>query len=430
MPSLPPLPPGAPSVAIVGSGVAGLTAAHRLQQRFRVTLFEREARPGGHTNTIVIPDGPDAGTPVDTGFIVFNDRNYPRFRALLSELGVASRPSDMTFSYHEEASGFHYAGTSLDGLFSHRPSLLSPAWWGTIVDVLRFNDRARRDLAGGSVAGITLGEYLERLKLSRNFAARYLIPMGAAIWSSSRDDLRGFPAESFLRFFEQHGLLGVTGAPRWWTVEGGSQAYVHALLGRLRGEVRLGLPVRALRREDAGVEVATEAGTERFDHVVIAAHADEALALLADPSADERRLLGAWRYSRNHTVLHTDERVLPPRRRAWASWNYRRERDRAAGGEAPVSVTYWMNRLQRLATHHTYCVTLNRSVPIPGEHVVMETVYTHPVFDRAALDSQRGLAALQGARATWYCGSYHGWGFHEDAVRSAHDVADRLEVIA
>jgi predicted NAD/FAD-binding protein len=415
---------------VIGAGVAGLTAAHRLQNRFRVVLFEREQRPGGHTNTIVIPDGPDAGVPVDTGFIVFNDRNYPRFRALLAELGGNARPSDMTFSYHDEATGFHYAGTSLDGLFSHRPSLVSPAWWGTIADVVRFNSRARRDLASGVVAGFTLGQYLDRLKLSRGFATRYLLPMGAAIWSSSHDDLRNFPAESFLRFFEQHGLLGVTGAPQWFTVEGGSRTYVRALLDRFRGEVRLGRPVRAVRRNGGGIEVSTDAGAERFDHVVIAAHADEALALLADASADERKSLGAWRYSRNHTVLHTDVRVLPPRRRAWASWNYTREPGAAVAGEAPVSMTYWMNRLQRLNAHHEYCVTLNRITPIPEEHIVMETTYAHPVFDRPALDSQPALGTLQGVRGTWFCGSYHGWGFHEDAVRSAHGVADRLEPLA
>jgi len=304
MPELSALPRPARRVAVIGAGVAGLTAAHLLQHRFDVVLFERETRPGGHTNTIVIPDGPDAGLAVDTGFIVFNDRNYPRFRALLAELGVASQPSDMTFSYHEEAGGFHYAGTGLDGLFSHRPSLLSPGWWGTLADVFRFNARARRDLASGALAGLTLGDYLDRLKLSRNFATRYLIPMGAAIWSASRDDLRGFPAESFLRFFEQHGLLGVTGAPQWATVTGGSQTYVRALLARFRGAVRLGAAARVARRTEGGVEVAVAgAGAERFDHVVIAAHADEALPRrVVDHHPDGRAV-----------VVHQAERRAEPR---------------------------------------------------------------------------------------------------------------------
>jgi predicted NAD/FAD-binding protein len=420
-----PPPPTRRRVAVVGAGVSGLTAAWLLQHRHEVTLYEREARLGGHTHTVVIPDGPDAGTPVDTGFIVMNERNYPLLTRLLARLGIATQPSDMSFSFHDEATGFHYAGTGFAGLAGGGRNLVSPAFGRLLVDILRFHRRARRDLARGLDPAQSIGDYVDRLRVSRAFAERYLEPMGAAIWSASRAALREFPAEAFLRFFDNHGLLSLTGAPRWRTIAGGSHAYVAAMMRGFRGTVRRGAPVTRVRRAPDGPEVATADGRlERHDAIVIATHADEALALLADPSPDERRLLGAWRYSVNHTVLHTDPVVLPPTRAAWASWNYVRER--GAGDRRPVSVTYFMDRLQRLRTRERYCVTLNRARPVAAGRVVREMTYTHPVFDAPALASQAELPRLNGTRATWYCGAHFGWGFHEDGVRSGAAAAAAL----
>lgn len=410
-----------PRIAVIGAGVAGLTAAYLLGRDHDVTLFERNEDPGGHTHTIAVPDGPDAGTPVDTGFIVMNHRNYPLFSRLLAHLGVRLQDSDMSFSYHCERTGFQYAGTGWNGLFAQRRNLASPAFWRMLRDILRFNARARRDLAAGGLAGQELGEYVARQGLSREFAERYLYAMAAAIWSAPPSEIRRFPALSFVRFFENHGLLSLSEAPRWKTVAGGSRTYVEAMLRRFSGRLRLRAEVRAVRRGLEGVAVATAEGAERFDRAVIAAHADEALALLEDPSEEERRLLGAWGYSTNRTVLHTDATVLPPLRRAWASWNYAREA--AAGEEAPVSLTYHMNRLQRLRTQAEYCVTLNRTAPIPAQRVIRELVYTHPRYSPAALASQPELQRLNGARRTWFCGSYFGYGFHEDAVRAGVQAA-------
>jgi predicted NAD/FAD-binding protein len=414
------LAPAAPlRIAIVGTGAAGLAAAWGLHRRHDVTLFEQDARPGGHVHTVVLEDGPDAGAAVDTGFIVMNERNYPNLVRWFDQLGVGTQASCMSFSYQDRASGFHYAGTGLDGLFSHRPNLASPQFHAMISDWVKFNRRARRDLANGFSGTPSLAEYLDEVRPSRAFVERYLMPMGAAIWSAPAEAMEAFPAESFLRFFDNHGLLSLR-QPRWRTVTGGGHAYVRALLARLRGRVRSGTPVRSIARRDGRVMVRTASGTESFDRVVVATHADQALELLEDPSPDERRVLGAWSYSRNHVVLHTDTALLPPRRRAWASWNYTAP---AAGRGSAVQVTYYMNRLQRLRVRGQYCVTLNPGGAVRDEHVVREITCTHPVYDRAALASQRELHRLNGRRATWFCGSYFGYGFHEDAVRSGLEVA-------
>lgn len=412
-------PPRALRIAVVGTGAAGLAAAWGLDRRHDVTLFEQGPRPGGHVNTVLLDEGPDAGTPVDTGFIVMNEANYPNLTRLLGQLGIRTQASCMSFAYQDRASGFHYAGTGLDGLFSQRRNLASPAFHGMIADWVRFNRRAKRDLERGFGGAPTLGEYLSAVKPSRPFVERYLLPMGAAIWSAPAEAMEAFPAESFLRFFDNHGLLSIR-QPQWKTVAGGSHAYVQALLGRFRGRIRTGRPVTGIARRDGQVDVRTAAGTERFDRVVLATHADQALRLLEDPSRDERRLLGAWTYSKNHAVLHTDTALLPPRRRAWASWNYTAP---AARHDTPVHVTYYMNRLQRLRTRGDYCVTLNANGAVRDERIVREMIYTHPVYDRAAMATQRELPRLNGRRHTFFCGSYFGYGFHEDAVRSGLEVA-------
>uniref|UniRef100_A0A832MJV6 FAD-dependent oxidoreductase n=1 Tax=Eiseniibacteriota bacterium TaxID=2212470 RepID=A0A832MJV6_UNCEI len=416
--------PARERIAVIGAGVAGLTAAWLLGRRHDVVLFEREGRLGGHTHTVVVEHGPDAGLAVDTGFIVLNRRNYPTFVRILDALGVALQPSDMSFGYHCERSGFQYAGTGLAGLFARRRNLASARFGAMLLDIARFNARARRDLAAGAAAGRTLAEYVGALGLSEGFSEWYLFAMGSAIWSAPRAHIGAFPAEAFLRFFENHGLLGFTGQPRWLTVTGGSHTYVRAMLAGFSGEVRTGARIAGVRRPGTHVEVASERGVERFDRVVLAAHADESLALLEDPDPEERRLLGAWRYSVNEAVLHTDERALPPRRAAWASWNLRRAA--AAGDDRPVSVTYWMNRLQRLATPRTYCVTLNGTTLPRPERIVRAMTYTHPVYTFESLATQARLPALGAARRTHYCGSYFGWGFHEDAARSGAAVAAAL----
>jgi predicted NAD/FAD-binding protein len=328
----------------------------------------------------------------------------------------------MTFGFHCERTGFQYAGTGLPGLLAQPGNLVRPSFHRLLGDIVRFGRRARRDLAAGTTAGLTLDDYVAGLGLSARFRRDYLEPMGAAIWSAPPGAIAGFPAESFLRFFENHGLLALTDMPRWRTVTGGSSTYVKRILAEFRGRLLLRTPVRRIRRLEGGVELSTAGpGGGRFDCAVLATHADQALRLLDDPSPDEQRLLGAWQYSRNHTVLHTDVAVLPPSRPAWAAWNYTREA--SPGTDDAVSVTYYMNRLQRLRTRERYCVTLNRHGSIDPARVIAEMSYTHPLYSFASLATQAGLPRLNGPRRTWFCGSYFGYGFHEDAARSGLEVA-------
>ncbi len=409
-------------IAVVGSGAAGLVAAYLLQRKHDVTVFEKNDYVGGHTHTIVIEGGDDAGTPVDTGFIVMNHRNYPLLTRLLEELGVPLRDSDMSFGYHDERTGLQYCGSGLNGLFAQRLNLLRPSFLRMIRDLLRFYKSAPADLEAGSLAGLPLGRYLERGGYSALFIEEHIVPMGAAIWSTPVGRMMEFPAEDFVHFFRNHGLLTLSDRPQWRTVVGGSHQYVKAILRTLKRPVRVGTPVARVARQRDRVLVYPETGDEEaFDRVVIAAHADEALTMLADPSDDERRLLGPWKYAENRTVLHTDASVLPPNRRAWASWNF--VRDSASDGTERASVTYDMNRLQGLRTRERYLVSLNRLRPIDGPRTIRDLLYTHPTYTFASIGTQRGLAEANGARNTYFCGAYFGYGFHEDAVRSGVDVA-------
>lgn len=408
-------------VAVIGAGVAGITAAHLLQRRHDVVLFEKENRLGGHTNTVALPDGPDAGTPIDTGFIVCNDWTYPNFLKLLGELRVAVRDSDMSFSFNCLRSGLEYAGTNLNTLFAQRRNMLSPPFWRMLLDIIRFNRNALAALESGRLAGLTLGGLVDAGGYSRRFTEHYLLPMGAAIWSTPSAEMLRFPAEAFVKFCRNHGLLNIEHRPTWKTVVGGSISYLRAFEKRFRGSIRLSSPVAHVRRENGRVVVRPGSGPDEvFDAVVIASHADEALAMLADPSDDERRLLGPWRYQENLTLLHTDPRVMPRARRAWSSWSYVRE-DNA--DDADVSVTYHMNRLMGLTTRNEYFVTLNGARPPRDGSVVRKMVYTHPTYTFDSLGTQAQLPRLQGVRGTYFCGSYHGYGFHEDAVRSGLAVA-------
>jgi predicted NAD/FAD-binding protein len=412
-------------IAIVGSGIAGLGAAWLLRkQGHAVTVFEAEPRAGGHTHTVdVTLEG--VTHPVDTGFLVFNDRTYPHLIALFDELGVPSVASDMSFSVRDDASGLEWAGTNLATLFARPANALSPSFWSMLADILRFNRETTAALAAGTLPQSTLGAYLDARGYRRPFRDGYLVPMAAAIWSSPARDILDFPLRTFVRFCHNHGLLSIDDRPQWRTVRGGGRVYVRRLLERLPA-VRLGCPVQRVVRQAGGVAIDTPGRQgERFDGVVLACHSDQALALLGDPSADERRLLGEVRYQPNRVVLHTDAALLPRRRRAWSAWNYLAVDD--PDGSRPVSVSYLINRLQPLPFRSPVIVTLNPAVEPDPRSVIDEFEYAHPLLDTAAVAAQGALAALQGHRGTWYAGAWLGYGFHEDGLKSAHAVASSVE---
>jgi len=407
-------------IAIVGSGVSGLVAAHLLHREHEVTVFEASSRIGGHVSTVRVDD--DAGSwEVDTGFIVFNEQNYPLFTRLLADLDVGSQPSDMSFSVRCDRTGLEYNGSTLNQLFVQRSNLLSPSYYGLIRDILRFNRKAPLAIRNGA-RGSTLGEYLETAGYGRRLAEHYLVPMGSALWSIPRRSVLEMPVEFFVRFFENHGMLSVDARPEWRVVRGGSARYVEALVRPFRDRIRLRTPVESVRRAPDAVLV----NGERFDEVVLACHADQALALLDDPSAAERRILGALPYQPNHVVLHTDTGILPERKAAWGAWNYR-----IRGGEdAPVSVTYLMNALQGLASERMFCVTLNPGEDLDPRHVIWETTFHHPVYTLEGMGAQQLRDEINGVDRTHYCGAYWGYGFHEDGVRSAYAVASAIGVAA
>jgi len=412
-------------IAVVGAGVAGITAAHLLQRIAHVTLFERNRRLGGHTNTIQIEDGPDAGTPVDTGFIVLNDQTYPLFHKLLDQLNCPVRYSDMSFGFSSEKTGFYYAGTGLSGLFAQKRNLIRPSFYRFLGDILSFGKKAMTDLDLDAVGSVTLGEYTRNLKPET--LNNYIIPMAAAIWSATQNDILQFPAKTLLSFWRNHGLLSLKNRPRWQTVTGGSHQYIKSFARSFCGQIRLDVDIQTIRREKNGVTIILRDGeTSLFDEVVIATHADEALALLESPTGDERTLLGAWKYQSNRTLLHTDISFLPRNRKAWASWNYIERAN--VSPDSPVPVTYNMNLLQGLNTLDTYCVTLNPDrEPAPGS-LIRDINYQHPIYDISAVSTQDKLPGLNGLNRTYFCGSYFGHGFHEDAVRSAVNMAQMFGV--
>lgn len=402
-------------IAVIGSGISGLSCAWLLKQKHEVVLYERADRLGGHTNTVIAPaaTGPVA---VDTGFIVFNEATYPNLIALFDHLGVASRATDMSFSVSLEDGGFEYAAPAL---FAQRRNMLRPRFWSMLTEVLRFYREAPAALAALDDPALTLGEFLSRGRFSAAFRDDHLLPMAAAIWSSPAEALLDYPAAAFLKFCDNHGLLKLAGRPLWRSVTGGSRTYVDRIAAVLGSGVRLGRDVVEVRRTGDGVVVGERNGRrERFDHVVIATHADQALALLAEPTEAEQRMLGAFRYSRNLAVLHTDPALMPKRRRAWASWNY-------IGSEHGLCVSYWMNRLQGLPGQDLF-VTLNPPQPPRPEALLRSEVYEHPVFDASALRAQASLWDLQGQGGVWFCGAHFGAGFHEDGLQSGLAVAEQL----
>ena len=408
-------------VAVVGAGVSGLVAAHLLHAVSEVTVFEAASYAGGHTNTVRVDTAYETHH-VDTGFIVFNDRTYPNFERLLRRLGVAWQPSEMSFGVSDGRGDFEYNGASANGLFAKRAHLATPWFHRMILDLLRFNREARALLARED-DGPSLGHWLEENRFSRAFIDRLIVPQASAVWSADPAQMWSFPARFLAAFFDNHGVLELRDRPRWRTVVGGSHRYVEALVRPWRDRLRLSTPVRAIHRFDDHVEITPQGGEpERFDHVVIATHSDQALALLADGTDREHRLLGAIPYQANEAVLHTDTRLLPRRRRAWASWNYHYTEPPSGR----TTVTYHMNRLQSLRADREFCVTLNRTEAIDPEKVIRTIPYAHPVYTARGAAAQAAHGEISGHGRTHFCGAYWGWGFHEDGVVSAQRVAERL----
>lgn len=410
------------TVAVVGSGISGLSAAWLLSKRCDVTLIESDDRLGGHANTVDVRDT-EGIVPVDTGFIVYNTASYPNLIAMFDHLGVETASTDMSFAVSLDSGRYEYAGSSFATLVGQPANLVRPAHWRMLSDTMRFFRDAERD-AESADSRTTLGAYVEEAGYSRAFIERHILPMAAAIWSTPSRSVLDFPFKSFVRFFSNHGLLQVKDRPQWRTVVGGSRRYVERLIADARMEVMKGAPAVRIERHPKGVSVTTSKGRRDFDACVIATHADDALRLLGDAAPDERALLGAFRYSRNNAVLHRDQTLMPHRRRLWSSWNYLASGD---GLHRALSVTYWMNNLQPLPRRSgDLFVTLNPFQEIAADKIVATFDYTHPMYDAAALDAQRQLWRLQGARRTWFCGSYFGYGFHEDGLQSGLAAAEDL----
>ncbi|WP_371039253.1 NAD(P)/FAD-dependent oxidoreductase [Rhodosalinus sp. FB01] len=413
-------PPTTPRrIAVIGGGISGMGAAHYLADAHRVTLFEAEPRLGGHARTVLA--GKHGDQPVDMGFIVFNNANYPLLTRLFDELDVPVTESRMSFGVSIDGGRFEYGLSSLGSVFAQRRNLADPRYWRLIHDVLRFNARGY-DTA--QEAGLTVGGLLDRLRSGRWFRDYYLLPFSGAIWSVPKAQILEFPARAMLEFFRNHHLLGITGQHQWYTVAGGSIAYVRRLEAALGGQgvdIRKCCAVRSVRRDAGGVEVAVPGGPpERFDEVVFATHSDQAMRLLSDPTAEERATVGRIGYQPNRVVLHSDTGVMPRRRLAWSSWNYTED---PGGPQGRIGVSYWMNSLQPIPEDDPLFVTLNDARPIREELIHEETTFAHPVYDTAALEAQARLPELQGANGTWFCGAWVKNGFHEDGLSSAHDVA-------
>lgn len=412
-------------IAVIGSGIAGLGAALALSETADVTLFEKDDRLGGHANTVEV-DHDGRHIAVDTGFIVFNHRNYPNLVALFDALGVASKQSDMSFGFSLGDGEMEYACDNLDKIFAQRRNLLRPRFIGMFRDVLRLCRQAPADLAAGGIGGATLGEWVARHGFSDWFRDRFILPMGAAIWSTPSRRILDFPAESFLRFFANHDLYtGLGEMIKWRTVDGGSREYVGRIAARLGNRAQVGAEVVAVSRPGPRPVVRLADGHEAsFDHVVMACHGPQACALLADKDGEEAALLGAFRVSQNRAILHRDPRLMPQRSKVWSSWNLM---SRGTGdADRPVAVTYWMNRLQGIDRNHPLFVTLNPHVEPDPATVFATFDYAHPLYDRAAFDAQAGMDAIQGRGGVWYAGAWLGFGFHEDGLRSGLRVASAL----
>lgn len=406
-------------IAIIGTGISGMTCGYYLNKAGAdITLFEAADYIGGHTHTVATNYG-DEQAAIDTGFIVFNDRTYPKFIKLMEEVGVDYQPTEMSFSVRNDTLDLEYNGSSLNGLFAQRANLLRPKFYRMLSDINRFNKDVRSVSSSDNQS--TIGEYLQRSNYSSLFKDNYLLPMIAAIWSMGTEDCLDFPLHFFVRFFENHGLLDLTNRPQWYTIKGGSSSYIEPLTAGFRERILLDSEVLAVERSEDGVIVQTGAGSSQFDEVIFACHGNQALALLQKPSRDERRVLSQFQFSDNRVVLHTDISHLPRRKGAWASWNYRVS-DRGAGQS---TLTYNMNILQRLQKKHTYLVTLNQD--IDPRHIISEFRYSHPLYTVAMIEAQEEWQDISGVDRVHFCGAYWHNGFHEDGVRSALRVCSMLE---
>lgn len=407
-------------IAIIGAGVTGLSAAWLLHNEFDVTLFEKNDYIGGHTHTIDV-ETDEGQLAVDTGFIVYNEKNYPNLMGLFKELQIGTQATDMSFAFSLDQGETEYCGSGLSGLFGQRSNWLNPRHWMLLKEIVRFNKIAHQSLKAKSLsAELSLGEFLHTHRFSSDLQKRYLLPMGAAIWSCPVETMLQFPVHSFLQFFKNHGLINLRNRPQWRTVSGGSQQYVKKMLQLMANKIRLQPGATRVSRSAEEVIVNTADGIKSFDHVIFACHADQALALLQDPTVDEEELLGKFRYEINHTYLHTDIRLMPRRKAVWSSWNYLAQSPPQSRQQ--MTATYWMNRLQNLDTARDYLVTLNPYELPREEHIIAEMKYEHPVFDQQAAAAQEKLAMIQGKHKAWFCGSYSRYGFHEDALMSAVNV--------
>jgi predicted NAD/FAD-binding protein len=411
-------------IAVVGTGISGLAAAWQLQDHADVTVFEKNRRVGGHVVTVDF-DGQDGSTPVDMGFIVYNEQTYPNLMAMFEHLGVATQATDMSLAVSLRGGELEYAGGHLRQLFAQKRNLARPRFWLMLKDLIRFYRNAPRDLDTISHSGITLGMYLDSAGYSAAFRDDHLLPMAAAIWSMPTANVLSYPAHAFIRFHDNHGLLKLANRPLWRTVVGGSRSYVDKLTKEFAHPVRTNAAIVSVATRPEGVFLKSCDGEEmRFDQVVLATHADQALGMLENATANERSILGAFRYNDNVAVLHDDERLMPKRRKAWASWNY-------IGGDQQTSrsqltVTYWMNSLQGLPSHRQHFVTLNPNREIEDDRIVHSEYFEHPIIDAGATDAQRKLWSLQGQRGIWFCGAYFGAGFHEDGLQAGLAVAEAI----
>jgi len=412
-------------IAIIGSGIAGLTSAYLLNQKHQITLLESADYIGGHTATKQVSLAGE-NYNIDTGFIVFNDRTYPNFLKLLSQIGVNRLATEMSFSVRNMTTGLEYSGSNLNTLFAARRNLVNPKFWQLIREILRFNKLCKPAYANGDIgADVTLGSFLSRHQFSDYFCEHYILPMGAAIWSSSLQKMTAFPMRFFVRFFINHGLLEVNNRPQWYVIPGGSNNYIGPLTKGFSDKIHLNCQIQSVSRSPQGVEICYQDGSkQQFDEVVFACHSDQALQLLADTTPQEQAILGDIPYTPNEVILHTDTRLLPTRKRAWASWNYQLSPDRSRA----ASVTYNMNILQRLDAPHTFCVTLNQGDAIAEDKILRRFTYHHPVFNQQSLAAQQRRSEICGHNHSHFAGAYWFNGFHEDGVRSALSIAERFGV--